>query len=131
MDQSAECDPEAETGSAFNAPLPDGPFAKYWRENRLLNSSLISLLTMTTLLLAYFISIGGSLLSLTLFVSTSNFWFAVGCAVLLSTSQVGVNVAGQVTGELDSDARLNAAGGRPSSVDFQHVFDRRSGGVQG
>ena len=51
---------------------------------------------MTTLLLAYFISIGGSLLSLTLFVSTSNFWFAVGCAVLLSTSQVGVNVAGQV-----------------------------------
>ncbi len=55
-----------------------------------------SLTRMTTLLLAYFISIGGSLLSLTLFVATSNFWFAVGCAVLLSTSQVGVNVAGQV-----------------------------------
>ena len=55
-----------------------------------------SLTRMTTLLLAYFISMGGSLLSLTLFVATSNFWFAVGCAVLLSTSQVGVNVAGQV-----------------------------------
>ena len=55
-----------------------------------------SLTRMTTLLRAYFISIGGSLLFLTLFVSTSNFWFAVGCAVFLSTSQVGVNVAGQV-----------------------------------
>jgi MFS family permease len=51
---------------------------------------------MATLLLAYFISMGGSLLSLALFVSTSSFWFAVVCAVLLSTSQVGVNVAGQV-----------------------------------
>lgn len=60
-------------------------------------SLLIGNLTrMTTLLRAYFISVGGSLLFLTLFVSTTNFWFAVGCAVLLSTSQVGVNVAGQV-----------------------------------
>jgi predicted MFS family arabinose efflux permease len=55
-----------------------------------------SLTRMTTLLRAYFISMGGSLLFLALFVATSNFWFAVGCAVLLSTSQVGVNVAGQV-----------------------------------
>ena len=51
---------------------------------------------MATLLRVYFISVGGSLLCLALFVSTSNFWFAVGCAVLLSTSQVGVNVSGQV-----------------------------------
>ncbi len=51
---------------------------------------------MSTLLRAYFISIGGSLLFLTLFVSTTNFWFAVGCAVCLSTAQVGVNVSGQV-----------------------------------
>jgi MFS family permease len=60
-------------------------------------SLLIGNLTrMATLLKVYFISIGGSLLFLTLFVSTTNFWFAVGCAVMLSTSQVGVNVAGQV-----------------------------------
>jgi len=60
-------------------------------------SILIGNLTrMTTLVRAYFISVGGSLLFLTLFISTSNFWFAVGCAVLLSTAQVGVNVAGQV-----------------------------------
>lgn len=52
--------------------------------------------SLATLLRAYFISVGGSLLFLTLFISTSNFWFAVGCAVLLSTSQVGVNVSGQV-----------------------------------
>lgn len=51
---------------------------------------------MATLLRVYFFSVGGSILFLTLFVSTNNFWFAVGCAVLLSTSQVGVNVAGQV-----------------------------------
>ena len=51
---------------------------------------------MVTLLRAYFFSVAGSLLFLTLFVSTSNFWFAVGCAVFLSTAQVGVNVAGQV-----------------------------------
>jgi MFS family permease len=60
-------------------------------------SLLIGNLTqMATLLRAYFIAIGGSLFFLALFVSTSNFWFAVGCAVLLSTSHVGVNVAGQV-----------------------------------
>ncbi|MDA0991440.1 MAG: MFS transporter [Verrucomicrobia bacterium] len=60
-------------------------------------SILIGNLTrMATLLRAYFISVVGSLLFLTLFVSTSNFWFAVGCAVFLSTAQVGVNVAGQV-----------------------------------
>jgi MFS family permease len=60
-------------------------------------SLLIGNLTkMTTLLRAYFIAFGGSLVFLTLFVSTSNFWFAVGCAVFLSTSHVGVNVAGQV-----------------------------------
>ena len=41
-------------------------------------------------------STSASLLFLTLFVSTTNFWFAVGCAVFLSTSQVGVNIAGQV-----------------------------------
>jgi MFS family permease len=51
---------------------------------------------MATLVKAYFICVFCSLLFLTLFVSTSNFWFAVGCAVFLSTSQVGVNVAGQV-----------------------------------
>ena len=33
---------------------------------------------------------------LTRFLATTNFWFAVGCAVFLSTSQVGVNIAGQV-----------------------------------
>ncbi len=60
-------------------------------------SLLIGNLTrMETLLWAYFISIGGSLVFLTLFVSTTNFWFAVGCAVMLSTSQVGVNIVGQV-----------------------------------
>ncbi|MDA0652162.1 MAG: MFS transporter [Proteobacteria bacterium] len=51
---------------------------------------------MATLVKAYFICVFCSLLFLTLFVSTSNFWFAVGCAVFLSTSQVGVNVTGQV-----------------------------------
>lgn len=58
--------------------------------------SIGNLTRMATLLQAYFISVCGSLFFLTLFVSTSNFWFAVGCAVFLSTSQVGVNVAGQV-----------------------------------
>lgn len=63
----------------------------------IVGSLLIGNLTrLTTLLRAYFISVGGSLLFLTLFVSTTNFWFAVGCAVFLSTSQVGVNIAGQV-----------------------------------
>jgi MFS family permease len=51
---------------------------------------------MASILRVYFVSVGGSLLFLALFVSTSNFWFAVGCAVFLSMSQVGVNVAGQV-----------------------------------
>ncbi|MDC0033771.1 MFS transporter [Alphaproteobacteria bacterium] len=55
-----------------------------------------SVTRMTTLLRVYFFCVAGSLLCLTLFVSTSNFWFAVGCAVLLSLSQSGVNVAGQV-----------------------------------
>lgn len=51
---------------------------------------------METLLRAYYISIFSSLLFLTLFVSTSNFWFAVSCVVFLSTAQVGVNITGQV-----------------------------------
>jgi len=51
---------------------------------------------MTSLLKGYFVCIGGSLTFLTLFVSTTNFWFAVGCMVFLSASQVGVNVSGQV-----------------------------------
>lgn len=51
---------------------------------------------MASLLRAYFICVGGSLLFLTLFVSTINFWYAVGCLVFLSAAQVGVNVAGQV-----------------------------------
>jgi len=46
---------------------------------------------------AYLMSVFGSLFFLTLFVSTSNFWFAVVCTVFLSTAQVGVNIAGQVT----------------------------------
>ena len=50
----------------------------------------------TAILNAYLYSVFGSLVSLTLFVSTSNFWFAVFCTVLLSTAQVGVNIAGQV-----------------------------------
>lgn len=58
--------------------------------------SIGNLTRMETLLRAYFLSVCGSLFFLALFVSTSNFWFAVGCAVFLSTSQVGVNVAGQV-----------------------------------
>ena len=59
------------------------------------------------LLNAYFISVFGSLLSLSLFVSTSNFWFAVLCSVLLSTAQVGVNIAGQVVvqGSVRGDLR--------------------------
>ena len=51
---------------------------------------------MTSLLRAYFISVGGALVFLTLFASTTNFWFAVGCAVFLSSSQVGINITGQV-----------------------------------
>lgn len=63
----------------------------------IVGSILIGSLTrMGTLVWGYYVSVAGSLLFLTLFVSTSNFWFAVGCAVLLSTSQVGVNVSGQV-----------------------------------
>ncbi len=50
-----------------------------------------------TILNTYFVFVFGSLISLTLFVSTSNFWFAVICMVFLSISQVGVNIAGQVT----------------------------------
>ncbi len=51
---------------------------------------------MGSLLTAYFLCIFSSLLFLTLFVSTSSFWFAAGCVVFLSTAQVGVNIAGQV-----------------------------------
>ena len=51
---------------------------------------------MTSLLRAYFISVAGALVFLTLFASTTNFWFAVGCAVFLSSSQVGINITGQV-----------------------------------
>jgi len=50
----------------------------------------------TSLLKAYFFCIGGSLTFLTLFVSTANFWFGVGCITFLSAAQVGVNVSGQV-----------------------------------
>ena len=59
------------------------------------------------LLNAYFFSVFGSLLSLSLFVSTSNFWFAVFCTVLLSTAQVGVNISGQVVvqGSIRGDLR--------------------------
>jgi MFS family permease len=55
-----------------------------------------NLMGMATLLRAYFVCVCGSLFFLTLFVSTANFWFAVGCVVFLSISQVGVNIAGQV-----------------------------------
>ena len=50
-----------------------------------------------TILNTYFVFVFGTLISLTLFVSTSNFWFAVICMIFLSISQVGVNIAGQVT----------------------------------
>jgi predicted MFS family arabinose efflux permease len=53
------------------------------RSNQILNS--------------YFIFVFGTLISLTFFVLTANFWFAVFCMILLSISQVGVNIAGQVT----------------------------------
>lgn len=46
---------------------------------------------------AYLASVFGSLVFMALFVSTSNFWFALVCTVFLSTAQVGVNIAGQVT----------------------------------
>jgi len=55
-----------------------------------------NLTRMSTLLKGYFACIVGSLLFLTLFASSTNFWFAVGCMVLVSASQVGVNVSGQV-----------------------------------
>ncbi len=56
---------------------------------------------------AYLISVFGSLVMLTIFISTSNFWFAAICAVLLSTAQVGVNISGQMTvqGNVRGDLR--------------------------
>lgn len=60
-------------------------------------SLLVGNLTrMSTLLKGYFICVVGSLLFLTLFASATNFWFAVGCLVLVSASQVSVNICGQV-----------------------------------
>ena len=58
---------------------------------------LIGMISSTaTLLRAYMFSVGCSLILLALFVSTTNFWFALACATVLSTAQVGMNVAGQV-----------------------------------
>ncbi len=49
-----------------------------------------------TILRAYWIAIFCSLMFLTLFITRSDFWFAAGCVVFLSMSQVGINIAGQV-----------------------------------
>lgn len=61
----------------------------------------------TAILNAYLASVFGSLFFMALFVSTTNFWFALVCTVFLSTAQVGVNIAGQVTvqGSVRGDLR--------------------------
>ncbi len=61
----------------------------------------------TAILNAYMASVFGSLFFMALFVSTTNFWFALICTVFLSTAQVGVNIAGQVTvqGSVRGDLR--------------------------
>ncbi|NKB20244.1 MAG: MFS transporter [Alphaproteobacteria bacterium] len=66
-----------------------------------------SLRNQMAILNAYLASVFGSLVFLALFVSTSNFWFALICTVFLSTAQVGVNIAGQVTvqGSVRGDLR--------------------------
>lgn len=49
-----------------------------------------------SLLRAYFICLAASLFFLGLFAATNNFWFAVGCAVLLSVATVGMDITSQV-----------------------------------
>jgi MFS family permease len=51
---------------------------------------------LATLLRVYFICLAVSLFFLALFAATHNFWFAVGCAVLLSVASVGMDITSQV-----------------------------------
>lgn len=51
---------------------------------------------MATMLRSYFIAIGAAIFFEALFIATSYFWFAVGCAVFMSGAMVSMNVAGQV-----------------------------------